>query len=157
MNNDTGRAALKHLPEAIKSREAYELLIEDPKKFFLLDVRTVPEYELVGHPDIPGGAYNIPLVFYPDYRANENFVSEVEERFDKETARLVIICRSGVRAETAAALLTQAGFKEVLYVTDSFEGESDRSGLRTVNGWKNEGLPYTYYLDERYVYGKRQR
>ncbi len=148
---------IKKLPEGIKSRAAYELLIENPEKVFLLDVRTVPEYELVGHPEIPGGAHNIPLVFYPDYRANKNFVSEVEERFDKETVRLAVICRSGVRAETAAAILTKAGFKDAVFITDSFEGETDRSGLRTVNGWKNEGLPYTYYLDERYVYRPRKR
>ena len=146
------------LPEAINSREAYTLLTEAPETVFLLDVRTVAEYELVGHPEIPGGAYNIPLVFYPDYQPNEKFVSEVEEAFDKERVKkLVVICKSGVRAKTAATLLSRAGFKETLFISDSFEGEADSNGLRSVNGWKNEGLPYTYALDARFVYRKRQR
>ena len=156
MINDDNSPRQKNLPKAIKSREAYELLIKDPENCFLLDVRTAPEYEQIGHPDVPGGAHNIPLFFHPDFRENENFVSEVEERVGKETS-ILVICKSGVRAKNAALLLTGAGFKKLYFITDSFEGEADSNGLRTINGWKNEGLPYTHNPDERYVYKRRQR
>ena len=85
-----------------------------PGDTFIIDVRTRAEYEFVGHPDLPNGVPNIPLVFYDQWRQNENFVADVEERFSKET-NLLIICRSGHRAETAAWLLLKAGFKPILH------------------------------------------
>ena len=63
-----------------------------------------------------------------------------------------MLCRSGKRAEKAGKLLLDAGFKEVLYMADSFEGAKDEMGHRTVNDWKVNGLPYTYRLDEKLIY-----
>ncbi|MBE9531764.1 MAG: hypothetical protein IME98_03050 [Proteobacteria bacterium] len=138
-------------PKAIDSKEAYRLVIASPADTFIIDVRTHAEYELVGHPDMPNGVPNIPLVFYEDWRPNENFVSDVEERFTKDHT-LLIICRSGHRAETAAWQLLKEGFTKLFFITDSFEGTIDKNGCFTVDGWKNIGLPYTYQLDNGLIY-----
>jgi len=126
-------------PKAIDSKEAYRLVLVSPADTFIIDVRTHAEYELVGHPDMPNGVPNI------------NFVSDVEERFTKDTT-LLIICRSGHRAETAAWQLLKEGFTKLFFITDSFEGTLDKDGCFTVNGWKNCGLPYTYQLDNGLIY-----
>ena len=138
-------------PVAIDSNEAYRRVLASPSDTFIIDVRTRAEYEFVGHPDMPNGVPNIPLVFYDDWRPNENFTSDVEERFSKEQT-LLIICRSGHRAETAAWQLLKAGFTNLFFITDSFEGTLDKNGHFTVDGWKNSGLPYTYYLDNGLIY-----
>jgi rhodanese-related sulfurtransferase len=138
-------------PIAIDSNDAYKRVMASPDDTFIIDVRTRAEYEFVGHPDLPSGVPNIPLVFYDQWRQNENFVADVEERFSKET-NLLIICRCGHRAETAAWLLLKAGFLNLFFITDSFEGTLDKDGHRTVNGWINNGLPYTYYLDSGLIY-----
>jgi rhodanese-related sulfurtransferase len=84
----------------------------------------------------------------------------VAERY-KPDDTLILICRSGKRAKDAARLLLNAGgagstrgtdFKTVYYMTDSFEGPKDARGLRTVSGWKVNGLPYTYELRDDLVY-----
>jgi rhodanese-related sulfurtransferase len=138
-------------PVAIDSNEAYKRVLASPTDTFILDVRTRAEYEFVGHPDMPNGVPNIPLVFYEDWRPNENFASDVGERFSKEMT-LLIICRSGHRAETAAWLLLKEGYTKLFFITDSFEGILDENGHFTVNGWKNIGLPYTYHLDNGLIY-----
>lgn len=138
-------------PEGLTSTQAYKLVMGDTFNTFIVDVRTRAEYEFVGHPDLPNGAPNIPVKFYPDWRLNEDFVSKVKERFN-ENNRLVMICRSGGRAKAAAEILLGAGFNQVLYVTDSFEGKKDRNGHRTVDGWKVNRLPYTYDAIDRLLY-----
>lgn len=143
--------AAQEPPQGVDSRAAYEMVLKDLDNTFVVDVRTRAEYEFVGHPDLPNGAPNIPIRFYPGWKANERFVDDVAARFNKDQI-LITMCRSGVRAKKAAQLLREAGFKKVYYMTDSFEGAKDAKGHRTVNGWKVNGLPYTYDLDARLVY-----
>lgn len=52
----------------------------------------------------------------------------------------------------AAKLAKQAGFSEVFSVKTGFEGKKDEQGLRTLNGWKNRELPYTYKVKEELRY-----
>ena len=136
---------------AIESRESYEMVVKSPTNTFIIDVRTRAEYQFVGHPDLPNGAANIPLKFYPSWETNIDFVKDVEARYKKGDI-LITICRSGTRAEAAAKLLLDAGFKNVFYMTDSFEGSKDEKGHRTVDGWKVNGLPYTYELKDDLIY-----
>ena len=138
-------------PADIDSKESYKMVMENPKDTFIVDVRTRAEYEFVGHPDLPNGVPNIPLKFYPGWKMNANFVKNVEARYPKDVT-LIMLCRSGKRAEKAGKLLLDAGFKKVLYMADSFEGSKDEKGHRTVSGWKVNGLPYTYKLDEKLRY-----
>lgn len=138
-------------PQGVDSKTAYEMVMKDLANTYIIDVRTRAEYEFVGHPDLPNGVPNIPIKFYPGWVTNERFIEDVAARFSKDKT-LITMCRSGGRAKKAAQLLLDAGFRKVYYMTDSFEGAKDAQGRRTVNGWKVNGLPYTYDLDERLVY-----
>ncbi len=134
----------------ITPQKAYELL-KNPATY-LVDVRSIAEYYLVGH---PVQAFSIPLTFWNEARQtfelNESFVPDLQERFQK-TDVLVFICRSGGRSRKAAEEAMKAGFSEVYNVDEGFEGEKDEKGLRTVGGWKNRGLPYTYEIDPDLIY-----
>ena len=51
----------KHKGGDVTPSEAYQMLKQDPKNTFMVDVRTRYEYQDIGHPP---GAYNIPWKFY---------------------------------------------------------------------------------------------
>ncbi|MBE9528131.1 MAG: hypothetical protein IME99_02700 [Proteobacteria bacterium] len=139
-------------PKPIDSLKSYDIVKTSPSDTFIIDVRTRAEYQFVGHPDLPSGVPNIPLKFYPSWEINKNFVKDVKARYKKDDT-IITLCRSGVRAEVAAKLLLDAGFIKVFYMTDSFEGaKTDVDGHRTVEGWKVNGLPYTYELKGDLVY-----
>ena len=120
----------------------------------MIDVRSVAEYVFVGHPEM---AYCIPLSFWDEnsqkLNPNPNFLQDIQGRFKKNDC-LIFICRSGGRSAQAALAAEKAGFSEVLNIDQGFEGEPDARGYRTVNGWKNSKLPYTYALDENLTYRK---
>jgi len=119
---------------------------------YLVDVRSIAEYYLIGH---PLDAVNIPLTFWNEktqsLEPNDNFIKDIQERF-KTTDVLIFICRSGGRSLKAAEEAFQAGFSKVYSVKEGFEGEKDANGLRTLGGWKNKGLPYTYEINPNLVY-----
>ena len=68
------------------------------------------------------------------------------------------MCRSGNRSAKAADLLAKAGYTKVYNQVEGYEGdkakEGDTKGKRTVNGWKNAGLPWNYHLDKDVMYFK---
>ncbi|MFC2166325.1 rhodanese-like domain-containing protein [Acidobacteriota bacterium] len=138
----------------VSSEEAFEM-VRQPDTF-LIDVRSVAEYVFVGHPEM---AYNIPLMFWNETGANmesnSEFVQDLEGRFQK-SARLIFICRSGGRSASAARMAQKAGFTEVFNIEKGFEGEKNSDGYRTVNGWKNSRLPYTYSLKSKLRYTRRK-
>lgn len=133
--------------------QAYEMLMTDPERTFLIDCRTRPEYKFVGHPEM---AYNIPYKFWtPEGMVeNPNFIRDVEARF-KKTDRLILICRSGKRSRLACEVLIEAEFEHVFNVLGGFEGDKveDKNSIyygyrRHINGWQHDGLPYTYEIYE---------
>ncbi len=135
----------------INSSKSYDMVMKSPSDTFIIDIRTRAEYQFVGHPELPGGVPNIPLKFYPSWEINKNFAKDVAARYKLDDT-IITLCRSGVRAEVAARLLMEAGFKDIYYMTDSFEGKKDANGHRTVDGWKVNGLPYTYKLKDNLIY-----
>jgi len=138
------------IPE-ITSREAYEIVIKNPA-IRLVDVRSIAEYYFVGHPEM---AANVPMTFWDEKAQtlvrNERFVEDLKARY-KPLETLVFICRSGGRSLSAAQLAKAAGFPNVSSVKDGFEGEKDARGCRTVGGWKNSELPYTYEVRKDLIY-----
>ena len=66
------------------------------------------------------------------------------------------MCRSGSRSSKAADLLADLGYKRVISVIDGYEGDKAKEGKfkgqRVVNGWKNNGLPWSYKLDKSKMY-----
>ncbi|WP_319380804.1 rhodanese-like domain-containing protein [Thiomicrorhabdus sp.] len=150
----------------VNAVEAYEMMKKD-SKVLLVDVRTPEEWQFVGHTEM--AQIMIPSVIFqyngmdrkkPRYKSvnNPNFISELEERAANlhadESSTYVLMCRSGSsRAQPAAKMMAQYGYKNVYIVTDGFEGgkikSGDKKGFRIQNGWKNSGLPWTYHIDAK--------
>ncbi|MET4592409.1 rhodanese-like domain-containing protein [Arthrobacter sp. 754] len=109
----------------------------------LVDVRTEGEWAHIGIPDTKA-TDNDPLFIqwtFPGGIPNPDFLTDLTQQAPEDpTTELIFLCRSGQRSIAAAIAATQAGFTS-FNVLEGFEGEPDRYGERTVNGWKNRGLP----------------
>jgi rhodanese-related sulfurtransferase len=109
----------------------------------LVDVRTEGEWAHIGMPDTKA-TENDPLFIqwtFPGGIPNPEFIEQLKQQAPEDAgAELIFLCRSGQRSIAAATAATQAGFTSY-NVLEGFEGEPDRYGERTVNGWKNRGLP----------------
>ena len=109
----------------------------------LVDVRTEGEWAHIGIPDTKA-TDNDPLFIqwsFPGGIQNPDFINDLTQQAPEDrSTELVFLCRSGQRSIAAAIAATQAGFTSY-NVLEGFEGEPDRYGERTVNGWKNRGLP----------------
>ena len=109
----------------------------------LVDVRTEGEWAHIGIPDTKA-TDNDPLFIpwtFPGGIPNPDFITDLTQQAPEDGGtELVFLCRSGQRSIAAAIAATQAGFTSY-NVLEGFEGEPDRYGERTVNGWKNRGLP----------------
>lgn len=109
----------------------------------LVDVRTEGEWAHIGIPDT-NETENDPLFIQWNLAGgvpNARFIEQLKQQAPEgQGTELVFLCRSGVRSIAAAIAATEAGFTSY-NVLEGFEGEPDRHGERTVNGWKNRGLP----------------
>ena len=56
------------------------------------------------------------------------------------------------RSARAVNALAKLGFTNVYSMVDGFEGDKDKDGKRTVNGWKNDGLAWSYKLTPERIY-----
>ena len=119
----------------------------------LIDVRTKPEWDFVGTPDLSSLGRKVLCIEwsrYPDMSENPRFVEHVIDTVEATgAASLYFICRSGVRSERAARAVSSALHRQgksvrCVNVTEGFEGDLDpqkrRGGLC---GWKARGLPWT--------------
>lgn len=138
--------------------EAHQALKRDPEILFV-DVRDPVELSYVGHPE--GMDANVPLALVSrafdqkggryKMTANPDFAAQVEAARKRaglsKDAPVFVICRSGARSARAAQILAQAGYTQVWNLVEGFEGDRDKaSGQRTVNGWRNAGLPWGYKI-----------
>ena len=87
--------------------------------------------------------------------ANLDFVPHIEaalkQRGLTRLSPIMVMCRSGARSAARVALLARHGFTQVYTVVDGFEGDlaktGPQAGQRVVNGWRVEGLPWSYQLE----------
>jgi rhodanese-related sulfurtransferase len=160
----------KQTPQGLylTAKEAYEMVKADPAKVLFVDTRTPEELYFVGYTDMIDK--NIPIA-YVDYtkikekkgkakfasRMNAKFTQQIEEALKAKGLtkddKIILICRSGSRSAKAAKILDKAGYKKVYTVVDGFEGDKDKqTHKRTVNGWKNAGLPWGYtFHKEKFI------
>jgi rhodanese-related sulfurtransferase len=151
-------------------REAHQFVRSQKGKVLFIDVRTRAEAQFLGMAD--GVDALVPYVEFQDFMTDwdsnrgfyklepfNDFVPEVERRLKEKgltkDAPVVLICRSGERAARAADLLTDSGYKRVYSIVYGFEGELSEKGRRNVNGWKVNGLPWSYELDKSKMYFPR--
>jgi rhodanese-related sulfurtransferase len=106
----------------------------------LLDVRAAEEFD-DGH---PAAAINVPLAIFVEGRLvdREDFVEHARAALPaSSSARVLILCRSGVRARRAAHALLGAGYTGVVVVRGGFDGTRGPFGEVVEPGWKRLGLP----------------
>lgn len=166
------------IPEKLKTvyglyltpHEAYNLKTSRGSEILFVDLRSRPELKFIGASELIDA--NIPSRFintkftWSDkantYRTtrNDHFVADFEKLLGiknkgKDTS-IILICQSGSRVPKSAQLLFDAGFKKVYSLYQGFEGIKAKSGVnkgqRTINGWKNAGLPWSYKLNKDAMY-----
>ena len=154
----------------LDAKEAYEVVKKEGDSTLFVDVRTRAEVNFLGMAS-PADA-NVPYMTLSEWYAwndkksnfkmdlNDEFIPMMEQRLAAKGLtkddKVILMCRSGSRSAAAANLLNKAGFTNVYTVVDGFEGDKAKSGpqkgQRVVNGWKNEGLPWTYKLNAGKMY-----
>jgi rhodanese-related sulfurtransferase len=129
----------------ISPAEAWTLLEKEPEAV-LIDVRTRPEWNYVGVPDLgPLGKETVLLSWqvFPEMMVNPDFVPQLSRAVPGRDQALVFLCRSGARSRAAAQAMTAAGYKRCYNVAHGFEGGADEQHHRgRVAGWKADGLPW---------------
>lgn len=151
--------------------DAMKYVQENQGKVLFLDVRSREEVQFLGMSTLVDA--NIPYMQNPEWpewndagknfklEPNSNFAADVERRLKEKglakTDTIILMCRSGDRSSLAVNLLAKQGFTKVYSVTEGYEGDlaadGPLKGTRSVNGWKNDGLPWSYELDKKKVYG----
>ena len=152
----------------LTAKEAYNLKQQQGAKLLFVDIRTPSELVFVGAPE--NMDINIPFLTL-DYKhwdeqsssfkkvPNGQFLSTfntvIQSKNLTKASPVVLLCRSGKRSAQAANLLISNGYSKVYTIIDGFEGDKAKwgknKGKRTVNGWKNAGLPWGYKLDRNHL------
>lgn len=148
----------------LTAREAAALKAERGDAVFFIDVRDPVEIMFTGSTDrvdasIPFktadiSGWNAKKSTFP-MRDNPAFLDTVAATLEAKGLDrddpILTMCRSGSRSAAAANALTKAGFTQVYSIVDGFEGDVDKAAehgpVRSVNGWKNSGLPWTTTID----------
>ncbi len=129
----------------VTSAEAFEILEQDGDAV-LVDVRTTPEWQFVGVPDLRGiGKETVFLSWqaYPQMAVHTDFASALRAQGVGPEHKVLLLCRSGQRSRSAAMALTAAGYGQAYNVSDGFEGRLDSESHRgKAEGWKAAGLPW---------------
>lgn len=166
------QSSTQELPKAKRSslglyltaQDAYELKRDEDRALFI-DIRSLAEINFLGMPTVADAhieyqRLDVNSRFDPKranftLSPNHSFVDEVKvlvnQRGLSESAKLILMCRSGSRSAQAANELAQFGFTQVYSITDGYEGDKVRigpsAGQRILNGWKNSDLPWSYKLE----------
>lgn len=127
----------------VTPQEAWELITTDPNTV-LVDVRTQDEWRTIGVPDTAEARTAARFVEWNTaWGHNEDFLAQLDAAGVAKDATVLFLCRSGVRSVAAAEAATAAGWTDARNVLQGFEGALDAAGARTVDGWRNAGLPTT--------------
>jgi rhodanese-related sulfurtransferase len=155
----------------LTATDAFGMVGEDPAKVLFIDVRTRGELQFIGmatlvDAHVPYLVEAAPLQWDDASSSfklvpNPDFVAAADRRLAQKgltrDAVVIVLCQGGLRAAKAADALTKAGYANAYTVVDGFEGDpvadGPTKGLRLVNGWRNEGLPWSAKLDRTKMYG----
>ena len=149
----------------LTAKEAHEMKEHMGAKALMIDVRTPAEIFYLGMAN--DADMNIPYMTidfssYDDKNKrytmspNSAFTLKIADAVSKagldKNSTIILSCRSGDRSANAADLLAKAGYTKVYSVVEGFEGDMSKDGRRSVNGWKNDGLPWTYDVPKSKLY-----
>ena len=155
---------------SLTPQETYDLVQKQGDQILFVDVRDPVEIMFIGFTDVVDK--NIPFMladrttFLADkgrfaMKTNPDFAAGVEQALkDKglsKDALIITMCRSGSsRGKPSAEYLLERGFSNVKYIDHGFQGssakEGKKAGMRIVNGWQNEGLPWSMTLNPEKIY-----
>lgn len=150
----------------LNPQEAYDLKTSKPDEVIFIDARSQAELHFTGMPETAD--VNIPYTFasthwkmkrdgiYGTFKRKNNFYfteaveNYIEAHGFSKDSPIIIQCTSNSRVPYAAKALHNVGFTKVYIQVEGYEGRKATSGKnkgkRVVNGWKNAGLPWSYYL-----------
>src|SRR5258708_4532380 len=135
------RAKQMNLPYAgaLLPAEAQALLEQVPGAK-LIDVRTQPEWEYVGH--VPNSVL-VEWNTYPTGQRNQQFLQELESKVPKTDAPVMFLCRSGARSHQAAVAATRSGHTKSFNLPEGSAGARAPAGHpNTRGGYRFAGLPW---------------
>ena len=122
--------------------EEAKALLDSGEGYTYLDVRSKEEFS-EGH--VPG-AVNIPVAVKnsmgPGLVPNPDFISEVEEQFEKD-GKIITACLRGGRSMRAAMMLLSDGYTEIVDMRGGYDAELDALGNVVVEGWARREFPTT--------------
>ena len=146
-------------------KETANAIAAEPAKVLFIDIRTRGEIQFVGIATGIDG--HVPFVEMNEFgewddknaryklEPNPTFSTSIEKLLARKNLtkadKIILICRSGDRSARAINLLADIGFTNVWNQHEGFEGDLSPDGRRTVNGWKNAGLSWSYKLDKSKV------
>lgn len=150
-------AKRSHSALHLSAREAHALIHDPAVRAVLVDVRSSIEVALTGQP-VPvhfhvayqepvlpprwdGGRQTWSMASNPYF--GEQLMTRLAARGIGPESAVILICSSGERSARAADELADLGYARVITVVDGFEGDFGVDDRRSVNGWKNAGLPWT--------------
>jgi rhodanese-related sulfurtransferase len=113
----------------------------------IVDVRTAPEWQFVGVPDLsntPSQLLNLSWKLYPSFAYNPKFICDLtaETSIHQDTP-LFFLCRSGSRSLDAAVAVSAEGYNYCFNIRGGFEGDVGVKGQRgTMQGWRYDNLPW---------------
>ena len=112
----------------------------------LVDVRTEGEWAHIGIPDTAsaGESRNDPLFIQWNLAGgvpNPHFVEQLRRRPRRTPPSNWCSCAAPAPGRSPPRPPRRHAGYTSYNVLEGFEGETDRFGERTVNGWKNRGLP----------------
>lgn len=155
---------------SLTPQETYNLVQEQGDQLLFVDVRDPVEIMFIGFTDVIDKNIPFKLADRSDFLAdkgrfamhtNPDFPADVEKALnDKGLTRddlIITMCRSGSsRGKPSAQYLMDRGFTNVKYVDHGFQGSGakggEKKGMRIVNGWQNEGLPWSMTLNAEKIY-----
>jgi rhodanese-related sulfurtransferase len=158
----------------LTAQETYDMVRAAPATVLFLDVRSTGEVQFLGMPTVADA--NVPYMQQSEWNewdesrsnfkfvVNPGFAEGVERRLTakglQRTDPIILMCRSGDRSAKAADLLAKLGYTRVYSMLDGFEGDlakdGPNEGRRTINGWRNANLPWSYKLDRAKMYKVEQ-
>lgn len=153
----------------VDARGAHQLKHDNPNRVVLIDVRSRMEVGVAGQAasvdaHVPLLDTVLPLRWDDELGGwamarNPVFANEVAQRLARlgvdRDVPIVLLCRAGDRSAQAADELAALGYTQAISVVDGFEGDVGPDGRRSINGWKNAGLPWTARPLAALVYGAR--
>lgn len=151
----------------LTARQAHDWKQQAQSPVLLVDVRSKAEAVFLGMGSsvdalVPFQEFNGDGAVWDDRGStylnepNVEFLAQMEtlvRRLGRDKhSPIVLMCRSGGRSASAVAVLARAGYTRVYSVTDGYEGDlmpqGPQAGQRVRNGWRVEGLPWSYKLDK---------